>query len=151
MLYKGYEKKLQGVRPELVAIVLEAHKLLPFDVIVVEGVRTLERQKQLYAKGLSKTLNSRHLTGHAVDLAPIKGNTILWSDDEKFEQIADAMREVAIKKKTEVLWGRAWLMALNYYLSAEVGMDAYIAERRKARRSPFLDGPHFQLTTRQFP
>jgi len=36
-------------------------------ITVVEGVRSKERQRALYEAGKSWTMNSRHLTGNAVD------------------------------------------------------------------------------------
>jgi peptidoglycan L-alanyl-D-glutamate endopeptidase CwlK len=65
------ERALRGVNPDLVRVVRTAASISPIPFRCTEGLRTLERQKQLKAQGMSKTLNSRHLTGHAVDLVPI--------------------------------------------------------------------------------
>ena len=69
---------LRGVHPHLVDVVNRAIKLSDVDFTVTEGIRSLERQKQLVAAGASKTLNSRHLTGHAVDLAAVVGGKVRW-------------------------------------------------------------------------
>jgi peptidoglycan L-alanyl-D-glutamate endopeptidase CwlK len=63
--------RLEGVHPDLVRVVKRAAAISDLDFTVLEGLRTLERQRKLRAEGASKTLNSRHLTGHAVDLAPL--------------------------------------------------------------------------------
>jgi peptidoglycan L-alanyl-D-glutamate endopeptidase CwlK len=65
------EKNLTGVHPDLVRVMRRALEITTIDFVVIEGLRTLTRQKQLVAAGASKTMNSRHLTGHAVDLCPL--------------------------------------------------------------------------------
>lgn len=65
--------RLQGVHPSLVRVVKRAIRITPVDFTVLEGVRSRERQAELVRIGASKTMNSRHLTGHAVDLAPWVG------------------------------------------------------------------------------
>ncbi|WP_064605958.1 M15 family metallopeptidase [Moraxella catarrhalis] len=72
-------KSLQGVHPDLVKVVLHAIKISPVDFSVMEGVRTKEHQRELVKKRASKTMNSRHLTGHAVDIVPIIGGKISWN------------------------------------------------------------------------
>ena len=64
-------KNLAGIHPDLRRVLDRALKDSPIDFVVIEGLRTKERQKQLVAAGASKTMNSRHLTGHAVDLCPL--------------------------------------------------------------------------------
>lgn len=142
---------LVGVHPHLVQVVQEAIKVTSVDFTVIEGVRTLERQRQLVREGKSQTMNSRHITGHAVDLAPYVRGTIDWNTWSNFEAIAEVVRRVAIDNGVEVLWGAAWLMSLNYYPSAKAATAAYTAERKKANRTPFIDGPHFQLSKRMYP
>ncbi|OAV09518.1 Phage endolysin [Moraxella catarrhalis] len=70
---------MQGVHPDLVKVVLHAIKISPVDFSVMEGVRTKEHQRELVKKRASKTMNSRHLTGHAVDIVPIIGGKISWN------------------------------------------------------------------------
>jgi peptidoglycan L-alanyl-D-glutamate endopeptidase CwlK len=144
-------KRLEGVHPDLVKVVKKAIEITSVDFTVVEGLRSIEKQRENVDKGYSKTMNSRHLTGHAVDLAPWVNNTIDWKTEENFFKIADAMRTAAIEYNIEVLWGRAWLMAINYYPSAGAAQASYVAERKRQGRKPFYDGPHFQLTWRNYP
>ncbi len=61
--------RLKGVHPDLVGVVLEALAVSPINFMVTEGLRSPRRQAELVRAGASRTLNSRHLTGHAVDLA----------------------------------------------------------------------------------
>lgn len=72
------EKNLAGVKPQLVAVVRRALALSDVDFGITEGLRTKERQKQLVAEGKSQTMNSRHLTGDAVDVVAYVGSTISW-------------------------------------------------------------------------
>lgn len=112
---------LSGVHPDLVAVVKRAIQITEQDFSVIEGIRHIERQRQLVAKGVSKTMNSRHLTGHAVDLAPYP---LSW-DWEYFYPIADAMKQAAEELGVDLEWGGNW--------------------------SSFPDGPHFQLSWETYP
>ena len=115
-------QRLSGVHPDLVAVVERAIQITEVDFTVLEGLRSRERQKQLVAKGASKTMNSRHLTGHAVDLAPWP---IDWNDLDRFRQVADAMKQASEELDVPVIWGGDW--------------------------RTFYDGPHFELDRKVYP
>lgn len=128
------EKRLEGVNPTLVSIVRRAAKRLPFSLFVVEGLRTKERQEQLYAQGRTKpgpkvtwTMKSKHLDGRAVDLAPLIDGAIDWNDLKKFDQIAAAMIEAGKEVGVLVRWGADW------------DMDGLPRERGES------DSPHFEI------
>jgi hypothetical protein len=109
-------ERLKGVDPRLVAVVEAASKSVPFDILVVEGLRTLERQKQLYAQGrttpgkiVTWTLKSKHIDGKAVDIVPLKKDgTIDWNDVKSFDQLASAMVEASHQVKIKVRSGADW-------------------------------------------
>jgi len=96
------KKNLVGVHPDLVLVVERAAAVEPF--IVTEGRRTLDRQKQLVKAGKSWTLNSRHLTGHAVDVVDPDGRY----DIPDMDHIAKAMKEAAADLKIPIVWGGDW-------------------------------------------
>ena len=124
MSYKLSQRSMQhlsGVHPDLVAVVKRAIEITTQDMMVIEGVRHINRQRELVAKGASKTMNSRHLTGHAVDLAPYP---LSW-DWEYFYPIADAMKAAADELDVDLEWGGDW--------------------------ESFPDGPHFQLSWESYP
>jgi peptidoglycan L-alanyl-D-glutamate endopeptidase CwlK len=104
VLGKRSKERLEGVHPDLVAVVERAIAISNVDFTVLEGVRTRERQKELFAKGASKTMNSRHITGHAVDLAPWP---ISW-EKEEFVPIVKAMRQAADELGIDVVHGHDW-------------------------------------------
>jgi len=112
---------LEGVHPDLVGVVKRAICLTSQDFTVIEGMRSLVRQEQLVASGASQTMNSRHLTGHAVDLVPYP---VSW-DWPLFYPIADAMKLAAEELNVDLEWGGDW--------------------------RTFKDGPHFQLSWSQYP
>lgn len=116
--------RLEGVHPDLVRVVKKAAVLSSLDFTVLEGLRTQARQKQLMDLGATKTLNSRHLTGHAVDLAPMVGGTIRW-DWPLYHQLAVIVKEAAKAENVPIQWGGDW-------------------------RS-FKDGPHWELSWKQYP
>jgi peptidoglycan L-alanyl-D-glutamate endopeptidase CwlK len=115
---------LRGVHPDLVAVVKKAITITTVDFTVIEGLRTQARQKQLYLKGATKTMRSRHLDGHAVDIVPYVDGKIRW-DWPLFYPVADAMKAAALQVEVPVEWGGDW-------------------------RS-FKDGPHWQLPWRDYP
>ena len=96
MLNSRSLKSLIGVHPKLELVVRRADELTELEFIITEGVRTLERQKMLVAKGLSKTMRSRHLTGHAVDFAPLIEGEVTWKTPA-FIPIMDAFKKAAIE------------------------------------------------------
>lgn len=98
VLSKRSLQRLEGVHPDLVKVVKRAIQLTRVDFTVLEGLRTLERQKQLVAAGASKTMNSRHLTGHAVDLGAYVAGEVRW-DWPLYHQIA-----AAVKRAAGALW-----------------------------------------------
>jgi len=115
------KQRLSGVHPDLVDVVKRAIEITEQDFSVTEGIRHIERQRQLVSTGKSTTLNSRHLTGHAVDLVPYP---VSW-DWEHFYPIADAMKQAAEELDVDLEWGGDW--------------------------KSFPDGPHFQLSWKKYP
>jgi peptidoglycan L-alanyl-D-glutamate endopeptidase CwlK len=145
------ELRLAGVHPDLVRVVRNAAER-GATFRVVEGMRTVERQRDLVAAGASQTMNSRHITGHAVDLAPMVDGALSW-DWKHFFPMADAIADAARKEGVPLVWGGAWARAVQDWpqSSAKAAQDAYVAERRAAGRKPFLDGPHFELARAAYP
>ena len=134
---------LKGVHPDLVKVVNRAIQLTECDFTVTEGLRTKATQALYVKQGKSQTMNSKHLDGLAVDLAAWVNGTLNWNFDYYFK-IADAVRKASIELGMKVKWGGAWRY-LNDYDSSKKAYDAYIAERKKLGKKPFLDGVHFEL------
>ncbi len=99
--------KLVGVHPKLVAVVERAIEITDRDFMVLEGLRTPERQKEMVASGKSKTLNSRHLTGRAVDLAVLRNGKVTWVWEE-YEYLAGIMKQAAAELGVKIIWGGDW-------------------------------------------
>ena len=137
---------LTGVQPALVAVVQRAIQITKVDFGVIEGVRTVMRQKELFDRGATQTMNSRHLTGHAVDLMAYIGDRASW-ELNLYDDIADAMKQAAIELNTPIKWGGAWTVndIRKWYGTMESAMNSYVDERRKQGRRPYIDGPHFEL------
>ena len=118
------KERLQGVHPDLVKVIEEAIKDSPLDFSITQGLRTKEQQKALFDAGKSQTMNSRHLTGKAVDIAVIRDGEVTW--DAKYYQIAaDHIKGVAAKLDIPLTWGGDWVS--------------------------FKDGPHFELNKSKYP
>lgn len=118
------KQRLEGLHPDLVKVIEKAITITRVDFSVLEGLRTEARQRELFTAGASTTMNSRHLTGHAVDLGAYVGGTIAW-DWPLYDQIGAAMKLAAAEEGIKIEWGGDW-------------------------RS-FRDGPHFQLPWADYP
>ena len=116
--------RLAGVHPDLVRIVKRAIEITTVDFAVLEGVRSKARQEQLVKAGASQTMNSRHLTGHAVDLGAYVSGSVRW-DWPLYYKIADAVKQAAAELGVPIEWGGDW--------------------------RTFKDGPHFQLPHKEYP
>ena len=141
-------KRLQGVNPLLVRCVHDAigvHSSVDFGV--TEGLRNLERQKQLVAQKRSQTLKSKHIDGNAVDLVAYIDGEVVWSIGV-YDDIADAMKASAKAIGLSIKWGAAWHKNLtDHDGTCEDLMNEYIDLRRSQGRRPFIDGPHFEVAT----
>ena len=140
------QERLIGVEPELKEVVYEAIKVTKIDFGVIEGLRTEEKQKQLVESGASQTMKSKHLEGRAVDLMAYIGGRGSW-ELNVYDEIADAMKEAAIKVDVAVRWGAAWTVTdiREWEGTMEEAMNSYIDTRRGQGRRPFIDAPHFEL------
>ena len=138
--------KLEGVKPEMIEVVKTAIEFTTVDFGVIQGLRTIEQQRELVAKGASQTMKSKHLTGDAVDLMAYVGSRGSW-ELSLYDNIADAMKLAAIECDVKLRWGTAWHIddIREWDGTMQDAMDQYIDIRRSQGRRPFIDGPHFEL------
>ena len=116
--------RLVGVHPALIAVVEAAIVRTPVDFMITEGLRTPARRAVLVKAGASRTIRSRHLTGHAVDVAALVDGQVRW-DWPLYGRIAEAFKAAAVDLKTPLIWGGDW--------------------------KTLRDGPHFELDRKAFP
>lgn len=124
VLSRRSRDRLVGVHPALIAVVEAAIVRTPVDFMVTEGLRTHDRQVALVKAGASRTLNSRHLTGHAVDVCALIDGKVRW-DWPLYPRIATAFKAASLELGTPLVWGGDW--------------------------AKLRDGPHFELDRRVFP
>ena len=138
--------RLHGVDANLAAVVHHAITITKIDFGVTEGVRTVERQKELVESGASQTMNSKHIDGKAVDLMAYLGSRGSW-ELNLYDDIADAMKEAAKSLGVGLRWGAAWHISdiREWDGTMEDAMNAYVDLRRSQGRRPFIDAPHFEL------
>ena len=125
-------KNLEGIHPDLRKVMDRALEISPIDFTITEGLRTKARQAELVAKGASKTMKSRHITGHAVDLVP--------------------MLDLDKDGKIEVQEMYSWplMRKLNPYIM-QAAKDVHIPITWGGGWSTFPDGPHYELTFKAYP
>ena len=115
--------KLSSVHKDLQKVFYEAITNSPYDFSITEGLRSYARQKELVAAGKSKTLNSRHLTGHAVDFCILIDGKASW-DLPKYKEVANHIKAVAKELNIPIVCGVDW--------------------------KGFVDGPHVQLDAKEY-
>lgn len=118
------ELLLRGVHPDLVKVIRRAIQISKIDFKVLEGVRSVARQRELVKKGASQTMKSRHIHGFAVDIAPFVEGQIRW-DWPLYYELAATVKQAAKDVGVPVEWGGNW--------------------------KSFKDGPHWQLPARKYP
>ena len=145
-LSKRSMSRLEGVNPKLVKVVTTAITISKIDFGVICGLRTIEEQRELVAKGASQTMKSKHLEGNAVDLMAYIGSRGSW-EMNLYDDIADAMKIAADEHNIQIRWGAAWHIndLREWDSSMQDAMNEYIDLRRSQGRRPFIDGPHFEL------
>ncbi|MBD3832877.1 MAG: M15 family metallopeptidase [Brevundimonas sp.] len=116
--------RMKGVHPDLVKVVERAIQLTAIDFMITEGLRTPARQAELVKAGASRTSNSRHITGHAVDVAALVEGQVRW-DWPLYGRIAAAFRQAAKELRVPLTWGGDW--------------------------PKLRDGPHFELDRKAYP
>lgn len=116
--------RLKGVHPDLVKVVKKAIEYTPIDFRITEGLRTKERQAHLVKKGASKTMRSRHITGHAIDFVALPNGVVSW-DFPLYTQISQAFKKAAAEVGVPIVWGGDW--------------------------KSFRDGPHIELNRKFYP
>ena len=147
------------MHPDLVKVVERAIRITKQDFSVHDGMRSLAEQKRYVARGVSKTLKSKHLKqpdghGHAVDLVPYINGKFRWEWEPIYE-IAAAVHRAANELGVRLRWGGVWDRVFNELSAgsaaiAKRAVNAYVARRRKAGRRAFIDGPHFELHRSHF-
>lgn len=144
-------KELTGVHKDLVAVVKRAIQLTTQDFAVHDGIRTAAEQQRLVDAGASQTLDSRHLTGHAVDLVPCVNGKLRW-EWPLIYKVAAAVRAAARELRVPLRWGGAWDIDFTASTAApEALAAAYSARRKRQKKIAFLDGPHFELPREKYP
>jgi len=132
MLNVRSEKNLTGVNEDLVKVVKKVAETYP--ILVIEGLRSQERQEDLYSQGRTKpgpivtwTKTSKHTEGKAVDVVILKDGKIDWNDQSSFVELGKAMLQAASDLGVKLRWGYDW--------------DGDKTLREKGEN----DGPHFEL------
>ena len=141
-----------GVHGDVVHVLNYAIEHTPIDFTIVEGLRTFDRQKELYAAGGTKTYKSRHLTGHAVDIAPWVGGEVRW-DWPLFFRLAEVLADASRQTGIPLVWGGAWvrLDEVRHDVLPEDLVSRYVERKRRADERPLCDGPHYHLPREEYP
>ncbi len=138
--------RLDGVDDRMVDVVCRAIEITTVDFGVTEGLRTIETQRKYVESGKSMTIDSKHLTGKAVDLVAFIDGQVCW-ELNLYDNIADAIKQAAIERNVPIRWGAAWNVPdiRMWRGTMEEAMMYYIDERRRQNKRPFIDGPHFEI------
>lgn len=118
------KERLKGINPDLQKVVDRALQITTVVFAITQGLRTKEQQAKFVEEGKSQTMNSRHLTGHAVDVVAYIEARISW-EWKYYEEIAKAFKQASKELNIPIVWGGDW--------------------------KTFKDGCHFELDRRSYP
>ena len=142
-------ERLEGVDERIVPVSQYAIGItkVDFGIPHLGGLRTMDQQRELFEKGASQTMKSKHLEGIAIDTVAYVGPRVSW-EINLYDDIADAMKEAAKDVGVKLRWGAAWHIDSigDYEGSMEDAMNEYIDLRRSQGRRPFMDAPHYELS-----
>lgn len=142
---KASNDKLDQVDENLAKVFRHILPKSPFDLSILEGLRSIERQEALYKAGKSKTMRSKHLKGHAVDVGVWYDGKITW-DLDKYVMVADCVNiylpELYLNGWS-LRWGGAWHASFpNKEQTAQQMMDEY---QDKSEGRGFIDAIHWEI------
>lgn len=142
-------ERLAGVHERLAETVRVCYAMSPIPLVVLEGLRTMERQREYVKIGASRTLDSRHLTGHAVDLGVLQGDVVSWHWP-LYYRLAILMRQAAEVTGAVLTWGGVWDKPMTEYTrTCAEEVRLYGNRWRRAHPGeeggPLIDGPHYEL------
>jgi len=130
---KRSSEKLSKVDGRLVSVVNLALARSPFDLTIIEGLRSQSTQLAYFKAKKSKTLHSRHLasgiTGlsNAIDIGVFENGRINWTNVNRYNQLAALMFGAADELRVLIRWGADW------------NQNGYITDEK------FLDFVHYEL------
>jgi peptidoglycan L-alanyl-D-glutamate endopeptidase CwlK len=142
-------QKLNGVHRDLVNVVEKAIHLTTVDFGVLQGLRTQEEQKRLFKEGKTQTMNSRHMSGHAVDVVAYEKGKVIW-DSWSYVPIAQAFLEASKQLRVPIRWGGCWAV-LDGEKTAKQLLEEYKDECRREGKRPFFDFGHMELPKAEYP
>ena len=125
---KRSKQRLEGVDHRLRMVLDQVVK--HFDITVIEGLRSQERQNELVEQGKSKTKFGKHVLGEAVDIAPYP---IDWNARDDFHLLGGFVLGVASQMGINIRWGGDWDAS-----SMHTG-------QRTTKNNSFDDLVHFEL------
>ena len=140
---------LSQVHPDLEKLAVQALIYSPVEFEISEGVRDNKRQAALFAAGATHTMRSRHLTGHALDVAAYVDGKLRW-DFNLYQQIAVAFGKASDQLKIPVEWGAVW-QPIHETSDLAHMIAEYTAACKRDGKNPLIDGPHFQLPWSTYP
>lgn len=116
--------RLNTVHPDIQKVIRRYLEIGTIPITVLEGIRDIATQKEYVSKGVSQTTRSRHLTGHAIDIAPVVNGQPSFSWP-LYYKLAAAIKQAAKDVGITLEWGGDWVS--------------------------FKDGPHWQLPWKKYP
>lgn len=138
-------KALATTHADMQRVIKRAIQISPVDFTVIEGLRTREKQAEYIRKGASQTMNSKHLTGSAVDIVPYVGGKLDWDNWDNIYAMTAAVQKAAEELNVNIRWGGAWVRINGRAGTPKDWVENYKAVQRKAGKKAFMDGVHFEL------
>lgn len=138
-------KALATTHANMQRVIKRAIQISPVDFTVIEGLRTREKQAEYVRRGASQTMNSKHLTGSAVDIVPYVGGKLDWDNWDNIYAMVAAVQKAAEELNVNIRWGGAWVRINGRAGTPKDWVESYKAAQRKIGKKAFMDGVHFEL------
>lgn len=122
------QSKLIGVRKPLVELVNRALEISEADFAVIEGLRSIEKQKENVRNGVSQTMKSKHLTGQAIDILPSSIKPGMKWELHHFYPVLDAFYRAGEEQGVMLRFGINWKNDPSLPIETK-----------------FIDAPHIEL------
>lgn len=105
---------LEDVDGRLAAVAGIALRLSPLDFAVIDGIRTEAQQEALVEAGASKTMDSAHLVGEAIDIMVYVNGKGRW-EEHLYRKVHPAFEQAAEIVGIPLVWGGDWGWDFGHY------------------------------------
>ena len=116
-------KRLNTVDSKLQLLANEVLKITPYDFAITEGLRTVERQQELFKQNTSNKIitkcdgiknKSKHQLGKAIDIMVYDEHGAGTWEEKYYKEVALIFKQKAKELNINISWGGDWKSFKDY-------------------------------------